>query len=475
MPDPGAASQEEAAVRDWTLCIDFGTAHSKAAAAPAGAWSRFEPSQVRPLMVGAHEEGGNAFLLDSAVFVAESNLLFGRSAIAAANASIGKKRMALKSFKTLLSVSDLDRALNTNAPLSIDPHRLFQMRDLIVLYLAYLLEAVEQSSATDPLLADVDSISYRYAAPAWRSGDSAGMHESIVRLFGEADAFREAVGEKLLAPEGLPLKLIEKHLPKAQAQAVPFDMGLIFEATAAAAYTSIGLEDAGSHFIVVDMGAGTTDIAALARLGPRTLELPEARVTLKQAGDFIDQVIANRVLESASWARSTSEQSELWSVLMRQMRDIKETLFADGRAALRIKGKQISVNMRDVEKAADFRLFYKNLADAYTHALAVVRDDAGARGRTEVQAVAVGGGAAAPFIQDLIRKRAVRSTPRVLPRPATPEWAHASEFRGNLAPVFPQLAISIGGALSPDSMLAARTGGLNPAATAQTDTSAARD
>jgi hypothetical protein len=160
---------------------------------------------------------------------------------------------------------------------------------------------------------------------------------------------------------------------------------------------------------------------------------------------------------------------------MRQMRDIKETLFADGRAALRIKGKQISVNMRDVEKDADFRVFYKNLADAYTHALAVVRDDAGARGRTEVQAVAVGGGAAAPFIQDLIRKRAVRSTPRVLPRPATPEWAHASEFRGNLAPVFPQLAISIGGALSPDSMLAARTGGLNPAATAQTDTSAARD
>lgn len=459
---------------DWTLCIDFGTAYSKAAAAPVGAWSRFDAGHVRPLMVGAHADGANAFLLDSAVFVDESRVLFGRPAIEAADA-VGKKRMALRSFKTLLSVSDLDRALNTNAPLSVDPHRMFQMRDLIVLYLAYLLEAVEQSGAADPMLADVSSISYRYAAPAWRSGDSAGMHESIVRLFGEADAFREAIGDKLLSPEGLPLKLIEKVLPKAQAQGAPFDMGLIFEATAAAAYTSIGLDDAGSHFIVVDMGAGTTDIAALARLGPRTIELPEARVTLKQAGDFIDQVIANRILEGASWARSTAEQSDLWRVLMRQMRDIKETLFAEGRAALRIRGKQISVSLRDIEKDQDFRVFYKSLSDAYTHALAVVRDDAGARGRTEVEAIAVGGGAAAPFIQDLIRKKAARSTPRVLPRPATPDWAHAGEFRGNLAPVFPQLAISIGGALAPDGMLAARTGRTSPAANAQTDTSAAHD
>ena len=130
--------------------------------------------------------------------------------------------------------------------------------------------------------------------------------------------------------------------------------------------------------------------------------------------------------------------------------------------------------MRDIEKDADFRLFYKGLSEAYAHALAVVRDDADARGRTEVQAVAVGGGAAAPFIQDLIRKKAVRSTPRVQPRPATPDWAHAGEFRGNLAPVFPQLAISIGGALAPDGMLAARSGS-SPAATAQTGTPAAHD
>jgi hypothetical protein len=69
----------------WTLCIDFGTAFSKAAAAPAGAWSRFHPADVRPLMLSEDEEA-NPFLLDSAVFVDEDRILFGRAAITRADA-----------------------------------------------------------------------------------------------------------------------------------------------------------------------------------------------------------------------------------------------------------------------------------------------------------------------------------------------------------------------------------------------------
>jgi molecular chaperone DnaK (HSP70) len=222
------------------------------------------------------------------------------------------------------------------------------------------------------------------------------------------------------------------------------------------------------------MGAGTTDVAALARLGVRTVELPEARVTLKLAGDFIDNVIANRVLESAGWARSTEQKSELWAVLMRQMRDIKETVFADGRATLRHQGRNIGLAMRDIERDADFRDFVKNLTQAYERSLAVVRGDAGARRQPQVQAVAVGGGAAAPFIQDLIKRKPRGSGPRVIARPATPDWAHAREFQGNLAPVFPQLAIAIGGALAPEGMLAARAG-VSPAASGQSGIAAERD
>lgn len=458
---------------DWTLCIDFGTAFSKAAAAPAGAWSAFDPASVRPLLLSPDGQG-NAFLLDSAIFVDEDRVLFGRAALARAEEVGDKKRQALRSFKTLLSVSDLERALNANAPAAIDPHRIFQMRDLVVLYLAYLLAAVERGAVSDTMIAQGRIASRRYAAPAWRSGDSAGMHEIIVRLFGEAEAFRNAAGRRMLMAEGVSLRTISEGLPKATQNAEPFDMGLIYEATAAAAYSSIGLEGAASHLVVVDMGAGTTDIAALARVGSRTIELPEARITLKQAGDFLDNVIANRVLETASWARGAAQKTELWNVLMRQMADIKEAVFMDGRAVLRHQGRTLAINMRDIEKDADFRDFQKSLRQAYDHALAIVRDDARARGRAEVHAIAVGGGAAAPFIRELIQRKAGSVRPRVIARPATPQWAHSRTFAGNLAPVFPQLAIAIGGALAPESMLAA-SGGANRPANDRSGTQAERD
>jgi molecular chaperone DnaK len=440
----------------WTVCIDFGTAFSKAAAAPQAAWTHFHPEDVRPLMLSA-EEGANPFLLDSAVFVDDDRILFGRAAITRADALAHQKRQALRSFKTLLSVSDLDRALNTSAPVSVDPHRIFPVRDLVVLYLAYLLAATDRAVRADPVLSEASAIERRYAAPAWRAGDSGGLHGAVVRLFGEAEALRAAVGDRILSPQGLSIKSVSDALPGALGHPKTVQMGLVFEATAAAAYTSIGLEESASHMVVVDMGAGTTDIAAIARGGGRMEELPQARVTLKQAGDFIDRVVANIVLDANSWARTSEQQSILWRLLMRHMRDIKESLFVDGRAMLRHDNRTIGLTMRDVEKDRDFKDFMKNLQRAYDTSLEVVRDSAIERKRRGVQAVAVGGGANAPFIQALLKRKPSRSNRLVWEaRPATPDWAYAPAFKGNLAPVFPQLSIAIGGALAPDAMLAAR-------------------
>jgi hypothetical protein len=223
------------------------------------------------------------------------------------------------------------------------------------------------------------------------------------------------------------------------------------------------------------MGAGTTDIAAVLRSGGRMEELPDARVTLKQAGDFIDRVVANIVLDTNKWAGSPEQQSILWRLLMRHMRDIKESLYIDGKAMLRHENRAVSVSMREVEKDRDFRDFVKNLQRAYDESMEAVRDSAVARKRRGIQTIAVGGGANAPFIQNLLKRRPSRASKLVIEaRPATPEWAFAPEFRGNLAPVFPQLAISIGGALAPETMLAARSE-LSPAAAGRSGIPAAPD
>lgn len=437
----------------WTLCIDFGTAYSKAAAAPTSAWMDFKPSLVRPLILS--EEGG--FLLDSAIFLEEERVLFGAAAVAREAELSDPKRSALRSFKTILGASDLERALENNAPRSIDPVGIFQMRDLLVLYLAFLSAAIERAVAADPVIAGVDSFSRRYAAPVWRATGGHTNHNLIARLFDEANVVGASLGKPLLSPAGVSISAVRKALTLVKKKApAPVEMGLIFEATAAAAYTSIGLDHPARHLIVLDMGAGTTDIAAVARTGEGLRELPAARVTLKEAGDFIDRVIANMALDQCRHLKTRADQALLWRAVFRSTRDIKESLFVDGRALFRFDQRMLKFTMADLQRQADFKAFMASLTASYERGLDAVGQAASEAGAREILSVAVGGGAYAPFVQALIRKSPRRGKIRVIPRPATPAWAHAEEFGGNLAPVFPQLAIAIGGALAPDSMLAAR-------------------
>lgn len=438
----------------WTLCIDFGTAYSKAAIAPSDAWIRGAPAEVRPLMVG-EGTGGNPFLLDSALLVDDDRILFGADALAHVNALPHGKRTALRSFKTMLSAKDLERALKTLAPSSIDPHRSFTMRDLLVLYLAYLSEAVEHAIEIDGAVGG-SALRRRYAAPAWREGDTDLMHRVIVDLFAEAEGLRSQLRGSDWWDEGeLDIDAARKGLEAARRAPQPAPMGLVYEATAAAAYTSIASEYGASHVIVLDVGAGTTDVAATRRSGDRIEELREARFTLQKAGDQLDRIIANVAIDSRRLARDQRDQAALWTYLMRNMRDIKESIFLDGRAILSFGGRTHQVALRDVERTPDFKEFKQAMTEAYLIGLEAVRDAAVADGRREIQSVAVGGGAAAPFVQALIRQKPSKAGKLAyVARPSTPGWAHADAFQGNLAPVFPQLAVSIGGALAGEHMLA---------------------
>ncbi len=435
----------------WVACVDFGTAFSKAAVAPRGAWSRFDPAQVRPLALAGVEQGGNPFLLDSAVFVEEAEIVFGAGALVRAQEPRNAKRQALRSFKTILSAPDLERALTTRATGSIDPSRNFHQRDLVVLYLAYLMHAVQTAIGADSMLAGAGDIGWRYAAPAWRD-DRAAAHRVVERLFGEALEVRAQLGARLGA--GI-VSLTDARNALAAASASHaaglWRMDMVYEATAAAACSAIALAERASHVIVVDVGAGTTDIAALAGAG----DLAEARVTLTQAGDFIDRVLLNLALEASPQLKTEAQQTELWSAMATAVRDIKENLFAEGRASFRHGGRVITITRRDLERDIAFKKFEKNLKHAYVHALKALRERARRDKQKQILAVAVGGGAPAPFIQKLIRTPAPGGGVRVTARPSVPEWAHAPAFAGNLAPVFPQLAVAIGGALAPDAMLAA--------------------
>lgn len=440
----------------WTVCVDFGTAFSKAAAAPAQAWRDFKPELVRPLAIGAGD-GGNPFLLPGAVFIDDDAVLLGAAANARAGALGDTRRQALRSFKTLLGAGDLERTLSMQAPLSIDPHRRFRQRDLIVLFLAALLRGVDLAIAADPVLAgQAGAIRHRYACPAWTGRQDAEFHRIVGRLFDEAKMVAAELGAALASPQGAPLEDVKKALSTAAAAGAPQPLmsGMIYEATAAAAYSAIGLQG-GNHLIVVDMGAGTTDIAALVHRGGGFSDLPAGRVTLDRAGDFIDRLLLNLAIERSPALKTPAQKAELWKSLLGSIREIKEALFLDGQAVVRHQGRALVLHLRDLERDRDFKAFLKEVAALYGRSLEVLAQATGEK-EPAVDAIAVGGGAAAPFIQGLLKTKPRSGKARIVARPATPDWAHAAAFGGNLAPIFPQLAIAIGGALAPDALLAAR-------------------
>jgi molecular chaperone DnaK (HSP70) len=440
-----AAATEGAA---WNLCIDFGTAYCKAAAAPAGA-GEFAPEQVRPLALGAVFPSGNPLLLESAVFIDSGAILFGQAATLRAAALAATKRQALRSFKTILSAEDLESAIEMAAPLSIDPHRAFRQRDLLVLFLAFLSEALARAIAADPALAG-QTIRMRYSLPFWRKGSA--RHDTIRGLFASADQVRRRLGDALLAEAGVPIETARNALKSVDA-AARMDMGMIHEATAAA-YTAIGGEKSAKYLLVVDMGAGTTDFAALRQNGAALQEVLKARFTLMQAGDAIDRILLDLALRKAD-LKTTAAQAELWRTLTASIRDVKESLFHDGKAAIAYKGKIITLNRAELERDRDFKILIKEIRKVFDQSLSALAARAATDKNKEIAVVAAGGGAATPFIQDMLRHARAPQV-RVRAKPPTPQWAHAAAHRGNLAAVFPQLAIAIGGALAPEALLSAK-------------------
>lgn len=441
------------------VCIDFGTAWSKAAIAPVD--PRLALSQVEPLAIG-RPMGGNPFLSACAVYVADFRVLFGRWALEAADAEVVSGREPLLSFKTLLSAGDVEALLMQFAARPIDPNRLFRNRDLIVLYLAHLLALVRSGLSEARITIPIGELQWRYATPAWRRPDLEGAHAAIAALFDDAYALFQHFGDALAAREGL---LISEAITALRALPGPDDpragrptlnVRPLLESSAAAACHVSGRNDI-RCLVVLDMGAGTTDIGGLAltqtAIGPAALELIHARRTLQFAGDMIDRLLMNIVVEKSK-DRSLAEQSKLWRQLLTSIRASKETLFLEGKAAFRHRGKAILVQARDLESDRDFKELLRVVAEGYRSALDVAAARAAQEGVREISATLAGGGASAPFLQQILLKTKPRDGRiKVRIEPPIPQWVEARRFGGDLAPVFPQLAIAMGGAIAPDGLM----------------------
>ncbi|HVZ99238.1 MAG TPA: Hsp70 family protein [Caulobacterales bacterium] len=439
---------------EWAIGVDFGTAYSKAAATRLTFEHGSALREIRPLRLGEAAGQRGAFLAPSSMFLDRSRVHFGARAVERLFAADLDQRELVRSFKTILGVSDFEGALNFFPHPSVDPDRVFRLRDLIILYLAYLLVLVDVAAAGEFKRTGeiIPTSRLRFTRPGWIPGRIAAAHEAMTSLFNQAHIVRRTLGDELLAAEGVSYKAARAALDAARANPTQLDNldGGIYEASA------VGIchyhdPSAPNCLLVVDVGAGTTDVAGLMRESVRDniRVIRTARRTIDVAGDNFDAALLDLLMSKAKGVRSPADRAAFWRHVMPKVRELKEELFEKGRTQVEFRGAVIKCNVREFERQKAFKVGMAEIEYVYEASLAEVLQ-VSRRARTpKIGVVLAGGGSRLPAIKAMVTKKKWRGfNVKVVHLPTTPAWAHELDSAEEFESLFAQLSAAFGAAIS---------------------------
>ncbi|MCC6789909.1 MAG: Hsp70 family protein [Hyphomonadaceae bacterium] len=433
------------------ICLDFGTAFSK-----ASAFVEIEgPAReaVHALAIGAAAGADHPLLTPSVMFVDQGRILFGPRALERARACVAVERDPILSFKLILAARDIEQALNLKVRPSVDPTGTLRYRDALVLYLAYLDQLILAAIHRDETLPqDLLGAPRRYTSPIWRT--RAEGDRAMARLFDEAAIVSARLGSMLLASDGASIAQCKDALDKAQ-QALgigQLEAG-VFEAHAAAAAYGAFSRNARDFMLVIDMGAGTTDIAGFAlkpgAQGPVLAEVAGARQSCGLAGDEIDQIISSLLIEKFK-LKHREDQAVLWRSLGLSARGLKRDLFLNGKCSFLHAGASRSLQLKELLRSRRFKEFCAALTAACAISMRALHTNAFGQGNERLSILLAGGGANLSFLRDVAADAAGQAGVRAQADIEIfgENWYLPNGFDPNLANAFPQVAIALGGALA---------------------------
>jgi molecular chaperone HscA len=207
-------------------------------------------------------------------------------------------------------------------------------------------------------------------------------------------------------------------------------------------------------FMVIDVGAGTTDFGVfwlqnnpdkeicLTRIIPDTIEY------LPEAGNRVDDLLKFYVLDLEGIDPGSAEGKHNKTYLDSRIRSYKETLFRDGIVEVTLANhSRVVVEKDDFLKSARVQNFAQRLKDKLEKVLSVVGDGyLDLLAKIDLKVVLTGGGASLPMVSNLatgivdIKGRKIMRKPT----PIVPSWI--DETYPQFSSQYPQLAVAIGGA-----------------------------
>jgi hypothetical protein len=243
------------------VCIDFGTSFSKAYASEGD--DPEEAPELIDIALSPDAEGSERYLMPSELLIHRGEIFFGLSARKVFDDIAAEQDQLIDNPKQYMTLSkDVSNLEKRMLPESKDPDGVFAERDALVLYLAHLVRMVDQSLVSAGL---PQSLFVRYTHPAWKKEIAEQNSISMRRIVAEAIALARSYPSnfevQLDVRRASKLLLAARQAPD---EDLPFDIlkEAVAEATAAGAGALMEAQPTGrQHFVILDIGAGTTDVA----------------------------------------------------------------------------------------------------------------------------------------------------------------------------------------------------------------------
>lgn len=443
--------QLESASNDFRLCLDFGTAMSKATLVEDEMEEQnYEEIKVLKLGVPSDQEEISGTMLISSVFIdTDGKLWFGKKAIDYSNLeSQDGNRQRLDNIKRYLSEEGLTETVGSQfnpTPIKIT------YEDMVLAYLTFLTWAVKHSLGE----AYPRNINRRFAMPCFTNKEkSRNAKQLLKKMLGEAQILADTFDNNIF--EGLYLSDFMSAISQLKEIKVDYNFiqNAITEPLGVAGSLLSWKDSVNTLIMVIDIGAGTSDFS-LYRLAynPNTgestaLEVKDSMRGFTEAGNHLDKLLKGLILKKGKITSSDTHWINIQGMLELNLRDYKESLFRDGFISVSLhSGEEVDIELDEFLSLDQVQKFSESLKDCMFDILNNI-DSSFIKGapNNALAVMLTGGGAELPMAKDLasgdIKINDV-SIKRVQPK-SFPTWL--SLDYPELESDYPRIAVSLGGA-----------------------------
>ncbi|MET4363475.1 hypothetical protein ABIB06_004069 [Bradyrhizobium sp. LB8.2] len=434
--------------KDTLLCIDFGTSFSKS-------FASVDSGDLLPRLIdlplGGAGSGKSSLVSPSELLFDQGRIYFGTNARKQFDDSQASPDRLIDSIKQYMTLGkEVSHLAKIKLQAIQDPSQSFFQSDILILYLAHLMYLTEQALISKGISPNALR---RFAHPAWNDTHREGNEAAMKTMMAQAIVLARSLKDKLLVSISIAeARAALDQLQKLEFSELPLNLmdRPVREATAAGAGALFGgRPNSRESYLIIDVGAGTTDVAGcICRTNdewerPRVWEVTKAADAIKSAGNILDDALLKLALNKCGLFGGSTEYQAAAISVRRDKRLYKEQLFDNGSVVIEMPtGDTVTIELQeflDYPPVVDFTQRIRVLVGKA--AIAVAGD------YNQVNLVATGGGANLPMIRNLAEEGANYEGKHVsiIWRDSIPDGV-AEEYPDLVAP-YSQIAVALGGCL----------------------------